>query len=432
MLKSGASRSSRIASSGGSSAAWWAVASWAGSSLLFLAAVSLVPPHLTDIGIKRLAHGTLPHLMCNVDGQWYRGIASDGYTYDRAYHSSVVFFPAYPLVARALAVLTGLPLEVSLLIVSNLSLLGAFLIFERFLRFGGVEVNARRWALLALGFAPCAFFFHVAYTESMLLLLAITAMYGMRRGWSIIWIAACIGAATATRSVGIALLAPFAIHLWRRSRASDYFAHDGEPHNEARSRLVAGLTNAIAGFSWMIVACWGLIAFIAYQRWRFGDPLAFVKAQLVWAVRDPAPTLAEHVWQLVSLEPIRTTFTPHLAGYWASGAADADPFLSLDFMNPILFLGTALLIVAGAVWRWLSAEELALGTFLLLIPYVAQTSRQCMISEGRFAAVAFPVYLVIGRLLGRVPRPIAIYLVLFSGVLMGLYAALFVSGYELM
>jgi len=366
--------------------------------------------------------------MCNWDGHWYQTIAVNGYNYSRSEHSSIVFFPLYPLTARALCS-AGVPAEIALLLVSNGCFLGALLLFERYLCAAGAHLSTRRWALLALAFAPCSFFFHVAYTESMLLLLTIAALYGMRRRWPLASIAFCIGAATATRSVGVALLVPLAIHLNARLRE--------EPADwDARLRLMSprrrggSFSNVTIGASWLALSCWGLLAFIAFQVWRFGDPLAFAHAQFAWGVRDPAPTLRAHIVQLVSLEPIWSTYIPHTAGYWGSGATNADPLLNLSFANPLFFLGTALLLGTGVALRLLDMKEVTLGALLLLIPYIAQTSRQCMTSQGRFATVVFPAYIVLGHLFVRLPRPVALYFLFSSGALMILYATLFGAGYE--
>jgi len=366
--------------------------------------------------------------MCNWDGHWYQTIAVNGYNYSRSEHSSIVFFPLYPLTARALFS-TGVSAEIALLLVSNACFLGALLLFERYLCAAGAHLSTRRWALLALAFAPCSFFFHVAYTESMLLFLTIAALYGMRRRWSLASIAFCIGAATATRSVGVALLVPFAIHLNARFHEETADC-DAQPLHMSPGRRGVSFSNFTVAASWLVLACWGLLAFIAFQAWHFGDPLAFAHAQFAWGVRDPAPTIRAHIVQLVSLEPVWSTYIRHTAGYWGSGAINADPLLNLSFANPLFFLGTVVLIAAGAALRFLDIKEVTLGTFLLLIPYIAQTSRQCMTSQGRFAAVVFPGYIVLGHLFGRLPRPLALYFLLSSGALMMLYATLFGAGYE--
>jgi hypothetical protein len=54
-----------------------------------------------------------------------------------------------------------------------------------------------------------------------------------------------------------------------------------------------------------------------------------------------------------------------------------------------------------------------------------------MASHGRFAAVAFPVYFVLGHLLVKVPSPWNIAVVVPFAFLMAAYAALFASGYTL-
>jgi hypothetical protein len=54
-----------------------------------------------------------------------------------------------------------------------------------------------------------------------------------------------------------------------------------------------------------------------------------------------------------------------------------------------------------------------------------------MLSQGRFIAAVFPLYLVIGQLLSRCPPPVAALILSFSAVVMAIYAAQFMAGYML-
>lgn len=81
--------------------------------------------------------------------------------------------------------------------------------------------------------------------------------------------------------------------------------------------------------------------------------------------------------------------------------------------------------------RWLNGYEIALCIGLLLIPYVTRSHEMCMGSMGRFAAVVFPLYLVLGRLLAKLPIPLAAALLGVSGLLMATYAALFAAWYRI-
>ena len=62
-----------------------------------------------------------------------------------------------------------------------------------------------------------------------------------------------------------------------------------------------------------------------------------------------------------------------------------------------------MLVFIGARKSWLTGPEIVLSLLLLAIPYVTRAYEMCMASHARFAAVVFPAYIVLGRLLG--PRP---------------------------
>jgi hypothetical protein len=130
------------------------------------------------------------------------------------------------------------------------------------------------------------------------------------------------------------------------------------------------------------------------------------------------------------LQPIWNVYLPRTAGYWNRGGAE-NPIFSLQFANPICFVGTAILIGVGAWKRWLNIYEVLLSLGLLGIPYVTRAYEMCMLSQGRFAAVVFPAYIVMGHLLARMPKIVALSLLALSGVLMAIYAALFAAGYSL-
>jgi len=61
------------------------------------------------------------------DSEWYNTIASQGYSFngDVNLYQTVVFYPLFPLLARGVASITGLPTTAALLIVANLASLAA-------------------------------------------------------------------------------------------------------------------------------------------------------------------------------------------------------------------------------------------------------------------------------------------------------------------
>lgn len=367
--------------------------------------------------------------LCAWDGHWYSLIATVGYSFDAGQQSSIVFFPAYPLAARLLGVLLHVRIEWALLIVSNLCALGAWLTLSIYVSDSQPSDGRRRraapWIVWASAVFPSTFFFRLGYTESLLLLLLLVAMLGMRRGWPLLNIALVVGLATATRAVGVALVVPFAMHAWTRSASFKYPPKC--PTASVRIRHFA--LRGVITVCFAALSSWGIGAFIAYQWWKFDDPLAFAHAQSAWRLRSPPDSLRDVIINLMTLEPIRSTYVQDSMLYWGRASPHDEPLLNLAFMNPIIWLSVLGLLLAGAMKRLLTRDEWLLGFLLMLIPYVVQTGRQGMTSQARFAAVTFPAYIVVGHALAAVPKPFAIFVVASSSVLLFMYVGMFCSGY---
>ncbi|HWK81766.1 MAG TPA: mannosyltransferase family protein [Thermomicrobiales bacterium] len=105
--------------------------------------------------------------------------------------------------------LTGWSPETIGYIVSNLAFFGALTMVYLIVSMDFSPSVAHR-TLWAVALFPTSFFFTAVYTESLFLLLAVSALYAARRRmW---WLAGLIGLLAAlTRSAGVMLLAPFAV-----------------------------------------------------------------------------------------------------------------------------------------------------------------------------------------------------------------------------
>ncbi len=344
------------------------------------------------------------------DGEWYVRIASAGYSYDPERMSSVAYFPLYPKTASLLVYGLGLRPEWALLMVSHGALLATFGLLAAYVqrRYGDGPEDLPLWTLLAFGLFPATFWFRMTYSESTFVLLAVAALYGMQRQWQTGRIALVIGLATASRTVGVALVPVFWLYLWQQSAT--------------RRRALLRAT------VWTPVCVAGLAVYIAYQGWAFGDPLAFVRTQVHWNERPPM-TLTEQIVGGLTLEPIRAVYDSSSSCYWASVPPQGNLLFNMKAANPMYFLATVGLVLLGWRKRWLDARELLLAAGLMAIPYFLQGTRTGMSSQARYAAVVFPVYLVLGQLLQRCPAPLAAALLAISAVFLAVYSALFVSWY---
>ena len=368
------------------------------------------------------------------DGEWYVRIASAGYSYDPERMSSVAFFPLYPWLAGAIVHTTGMRPEWALLLVSHGALVATFVLSAAYVgrRFPKTGEDLSAWTLLALGLFPTTFYFRMAYTESVFLLVTLLALYGMERGWRPLWVAIVIGLATAARSVGVALVPVFALYLWQQIVGEQEMV--GGPAITKSGTGTDRPDRSQSHFSWLWqcavslpVCCWGLLGYMAFQWIAFGEPLAFVKTQVHWNERSL--NLADQMVGAFTLEPIRAVYDPASPCYWGRVPPQDNLLFNLKAANPVYFLAAVALVGVGAWKRWLNGRELLLSAGLLLIPYFLQAGRACMSAQGRYAAVVFPIYLVLGHLLHRAPPPLAAALLAISGLILAIYSAMFVSWY---
>lgn len=360
------------------------------------------------------------------DGHQYREIVSRGYSYEAGRRSNVAYFPAYPVAAWVLRWATGLEVDMALLVTSNAFLAGATVGLACYGRSRiapgngqepeGLAVAANldfreatvTWTLLAFGLWPMGFFFRTAHSESTFLFFGILSLYGMRRNWPRMLVSLLVGATTATRPVGVALCLPFMAWLWQsEKRWWDRVA-----------------TLAVFGS----LACWGLVAYMVFQQIAFGDALAFAKTQTHWT-RLPPASLAKKTLSLLSWEPLWATYDPGNPAFYWKDAELPWAILNCRFLNPV-YVGLAIgLVGLGTCRGWLDRYETLLSAGLLIIPYVTKGYDNAMLSHGRFAAVVFPAYLVVGQLLQRLPRALAWTILGTSGFFLAAYAALFAAGY---
>jgi Gpi18-like mannosyltransferase len=221
--------------------------------LLTLLTLILTPRFVSYLGFfpyrdHASTYGLPPFLnsLANFDGVHYLLITNQGYS---QYEQS--FFPLYPILIKSLSVLLFHNYFLSAILISNLALILAVLIFFRYLRL--INFSSPFWFIVFLLFFPTSFYFSAAYTESLFLLLFIASLYSLqRRHYFLAFILAAL--CSATRVIGVFLFLPFLITFLSSSHR--------------RPGPLLALLGPITGLS----------AYSLYLYLAYGDPLYYFHA----------------------------------------------------------------------------------------------------------------------------------------------------------
>lgn len=347
----------------------------AGLLLLGLLTVSLVPAQ-SSVGVPGwpapVPTGGWHNAVTaweRADALWFLKIASSGYAET---DGSPAFFPLFPLLVRAVGVLTGGRWLLAGFLVSNLALLVALVVLYRltaelFAAGGSGERMARR-TVLYLCLFPTSFFLFSPFSESLFLAFAVGCLYAARhRLWLL---AASLGAGAAlTRSVGIVLCAVLAVE------AVHQLAGDRRAGRPVRVVALLGRGLACAG------PALGTGAYLAYWQWRSGDALLPLHAQGGWDRDLSWPTTT--LWQAAQLGA-------EYVGSYPGG------YLTLD-----LLLFVVALVAAG--WVALRTRPLfvAYTGLCLLFALLFVFDGRPLMSTPRFLLVIFPLFWALARFAER-------------------------------
>jgi hypothetical protein len=279
------------------------------------------------------------------DGEWYRWIAQHGYhaeavaktAYGPGYHD-FAFFPAWPLLVRALTLDNRIPFDVVAPIAANvLFLIATVSIWSILERIGGKTVA--RWGLALFAFSPAAYVYSLAYGEPLFLLLVSRFFVAIDEVWSI-----GTGIRAAVLTIGA--------QLTRITGAALAFASLPDLlHRETRARGVVVIGSSIAAFA----AWWTWIAVLT------GNPTGYMLGTPSWFLNQrPTPI------------PVG------IASLW-----DAHQEVS------VIAVAFIVLIVIGT--RWVARQgETRLALFCLAC--VASTALDTQTTMPRLVAIAFPAF----------------------------------------
>ena len=326
-------------------------------------------------------------LTLGADSLWIITIARDGYEkepFNTSAQHTWAFFPLYPLLLRGAAKLTG-EFPLTGIALSNVFfLLALILLYKTALEFGCDKAAADRTVFYVALF-PVSYFFSLAQTESLFLLLTVASLYcAKRQAW---WLAGICGAlASATRFAGVFLLVPLCVIYWQSYRSIDDPARQ-QPSGVAKLFQGWMRANAVA----LLLVPLGLFAYMFYLRSITGNALAFSDIQVAWG---HSPGFFWRPLLTYLSDPLRVS-----AGW---------DFRLLNFAAAVTALVCAVVLLKRREW--------ALGSYALLSIIVPMSYQPLLQSFARYVMVIFPVFFVLATA-GRSPRVDQVIRAVFIGLL---------------
>lgn len=317
------------------------------------------------------------NMWTHYDGEHYAQLAAYGYLNEPS-RVSPAFFPLYPLLIRSFAGLFGGPLSLPALalwgvLLSMATLPFAFYFVYRITENGWGE-RVAQGTVLSLAFFPTSFFLNAAFTESIFLTLSAGALWAAMVRKNLLLACLMAGLATATRNVGIFLLVPLA-YEWARN-ASYY-----------RWRVV-----------YLALAPWGLLAYIGYLWWRFGEPLLFYTEQEKWSRQATGPlTTLENMWKGAK-EGARWVYDPESRAGEVSVEQITLYLNSANITYSLALFGLAVVLLLVGL-RVLPLGLSAYAFLTVIIPVFFGTPGNPLFGFSRYMLVVFPLFIVLGVLL---------------------------------
>jgi len=296
----------------------------------------------------------------NFDGVHYLLIAGNGYTNNGA------FFPLFSLSIYALSSIFGsiqtfFPIQYfSALFLSNIYFLFALIVLFKLIKLDYKENVASQTILLLLVF-PTSFFFVSIYTESLFLLLSLLSFYFVRKGNY--WKAGLFGALlTATKFVGIAILPALILEFLIREKIVSLKLF--------KQKLLKLLP--------ILLAPLGLISYMYYNSFKWGDPFFFVKAQEEFANNRTSSSIILFPQTIIRYFKIFFTVSPNQFEFW----------VALLELSAFVFASIMLYV---AYKKGIRVTYLLFAALCFLIP----ASTGTFTSIPRYILTMFPIFIAL-------------------------------------
>lgn len=306
----------------------------------------------------------------NWDGGHFLGIAEFGYKEKFQY----AFFPLYPLVIKLLTQITQNYFVAAILVSVVATFLGLHLLYKLVILDFGKKIAEK--TVLAFLFFPTSFFLLTAYSEGLFFLLAVATFYFLRQN-KLFWAIVFAVLASATRVVGLAVVAGLLIDV-----------------------LVRGGFNRKNWYA--ILAFSGFFIYSIFLYRQTGDPFYFVTAQNYWQRIITPPGLG--FWETLKSISAPGFLTSNFNGF-------------LDLIFAIFGVGFAFRSLRFLPPSWAVYTLAAVG-----IPLFTPT----LSSMPRFLLPVFPLFILIALVKHKY---LSLGMELLFIMLLALFTSLFAAGY---
>ncbi|WP_330288181.1 hypothetical protein [Streptomyces sp. NBC_00576] len=310
-------------------------------------------------------HGVWPILATRWDADWYLGIADHGYPHTLGSvqdSGSLAFFPLYPALVKALAVLTpgtrastGLAFAV---VASLVAAWGVFAVGERLYDRRTGIVLAALWAAFPVGSVQW-----MGYTESLFTALAAWSLYAVLTGrW--LWAASLAVLAGLTRPTGVAVAAAVSLTALLALRR----------HRSPRVLAAA------------VLAPLGWLGYVGWVGLRLGRWDGYFAVQRLWRQdMDGGALTLRRMRELLMYDSTPELFLVMVtavllgaAGLFVLSVWDRQP------LPLLVFTGVLLAIVLGSGGVYYPRARFLVPAFPLLLPLAVHLAR----ASRRFRTIA--------------------------------------------
>jgi len=354
------------------------------AELSFSGSILPLQNHFLGGGMKNYL--TAPYMwgLANFDGEHFIAIAKFGYQ-----PLTYFFFPLYPMLISLTTDLVGKTEAGYLfsgLFISNLSFLFAIFGLWKLLLLDNKRYTVLLTTSILLLF-PTSFYFVTVYSESLFLLLVVWSFYFARKqNWALASILALL--ATGTRVIGIVMLPALICEYLLQTRKFKI------------SSLI------------LLFIPMGLVAYMIFLQNKTGDPLTFLHSVEIYGPqRSSTFILLPQVFYRYIFKIL-----PGVGfSYW--------PVTLITWLEFII--GVSLLIIS-----LISFVKIRLSYAIYLFGgYIIPTLSGSFSSLPRYSIVLFPAFLAVALAIKKLPKPIALLLILSAMFLLTITQTLFLRGY---